>query len=59
MNENTNTLAKLGMDLARLIDALRSTLHSLDQMAKLGRIPENNQGARDARELLIELGEGL
>jgi hypothetical protein len=50
-----NFARKLEADRARLVAALQSALASLDQMAKLGRIPESNQGARDARALLREM----
>lgn len=38
-----------------LVAALRSATASLEQFVKLGRIPENNQGLREARAALAKV----
>lgn len=48
---------RLVEDRRKLVEALKSGIASLEQFVKIDRIPANNQGLRDMRVALSELGE--
>jgi hypothetical protein len=49
---------RMAVSLApEIVDALKSAVESLEQLAKINRIPENMQGLREGRAMLELLNE--